>query len=51
MADIKKFLDQSGVEYLWSKIDMQDYPNNETLITVIQAIDESKANKNEVAYY
>ena len=48
MNNEKKFLDQSGVEYLWSKIDMQDYPNNETLIAVINAIDENKADKNYV---
>ena len=41
----KKFLDQKGLEYLWSKINMQDYPNNDTLIAVINAIDESKADK------
>ena len=35
MADYKKVLDQSGVQYLWSKISMEDYPNNETLIAVI----------------
>jgi hypothetical protein len=44
----KKFLDQTGVEYLWSKIDMQDYPNNETLVAVINAIDENKADKEYV---
>lgn len=48
MTNKKKFLDQAGVEYLWSKIDMQDYPNNETLIAVINAIDENKADKNYV---
>lgn len=48
MSNEKKFLDQAGVEYLWSKIDMQDYPNNETLIAVINAIDENKANKDEI---
>ena len=42
----KKFLDQKGVEYLWSKINMQDYPNNDTLIAVINAIDEGKMDKN-----
>jgi hypothetical protein len=26
--EIKKFLDQEGLQYLWSKINMQDYPNN-----------------------
>ncbi len=43
MSDIKKYLDYEGVKHLWSKINMQDYPNNETLIAVINAIDESKA--------
>lgn len=41
MAD-KKFLDQNGVQYLWSKLSMQDYPNNETLIAILNAIDETK---------
>ena len=49
MSDTQqKFLDQKGVEYLWSKISMQDYPNNETLISVINAIDETKADKSEI---
>ena len=48
MADTKKFLDQDGVQHLWSKISMEDYPNNETLIAVINAIDETKSNKDEV---
>ena len=26
------YLDYEGVKYLWSKISMEDYPNNETLI-------------------
>lgn len=39
MADTKKFLDLAGVEYLWSKISMEDYPNNETLIAILNAID------------
>lgn len=43
MANEKKFLDSTGVRHLWSKISMEDYPNNETLIAVINAIDESKA--------
>jgi hypothetical protein len=33
--DNKKYLDQEGVKYLWSKISMEDYPNNETLMAVI----------------
>lgn len=43
--EIKKFLDQKGVEYLWSKINMQDYPNNDTLVAIINAIDEGKMDK------
>ena len=48
MAEEKKFLDQTGVEYLWSKISMEDYPNNQDLINVITAIDETKADKDYV---
>lgn len=48
MSEIKKFLDKEGIEYLWSKISMEDYPNNETLIAVLNAIDETKADKEEV---
>lgn len=48
MADLKKFLDQDGVAYLWSKISMEDYPNNSTLMAVIDAIDETKANKDYI---
>ena len=48
MADQKKFLDYEGVKYLWSKINMQDYPNNETLMDVIEAIDETKVDKSEL---
>ena len=44
----KRFLDQEGVKHLWSKISMEDYPNNETLMAVINAIDETKADKNLV---
>lgn len=48
MSEIKKFLDKEGIEYLWSKISMEDYPNNETLIAVLNAIDETKADKDYV---
>lgn len=48
MADEKKFLDQAGVQYLWSRLSMEDYPNNETLIAVLNAIDATKANKDEL---
>ena len=46
--DNKKYLDQEGVKYLWSKISMEDYPNNETLVAILNAIDETKANKEEI---
>lgn len=48
MADEKKFLDQAGVQYLWSQLSLQDYPNNETLIAVLNAIDDTKADKDEL---
>lgn len=40
----QKFLDAEGIKYLWSKISMEDYPNNETLIAILKAIDETKQN-------
>lgn len=46
--DNKKYLDAEGLQFLWSKISMEDYPNNETLIAILNAIDETKANKDEV---
>lgn len=46
MVDEKKFLDQSGVEYLWSQLSLEDYPNNETLIAILNAIDTTKQDKN-----
>lgn len=44
----QKFLDAEGVKHLWSKISMEDYPNNKTLMAVINAIDETKADKSEL---
>ena len=41
----RKYLDQEGIKYLWSKISLEDYPNNETLMAVISAIDETKLDK------
>lgn len=41
----QKFLDAAGITHLWSKIMKEDYPNNETLMAVITAIDETKADK------
>lgn len=45
----KKFLDQEGVKHLWSKISVEDYPNNETLMAVINAIDDTKADRTEIS--
>lgn len=44
----QKFLDESGVVHLYNKLSLQDYPNNETLIGVITAIDETKADKSDI---
>lgn len=45
MPDTKKFLDSEGLKVLWQKISLGDYPNNDTLVTVINAIDENKQDK------
>ena len=44
----KKFLDASGIEYLWNKLSLQDYPNNDTLVAVINALDATKADRTEL---
>ena len=46
-----KYLDDKGLQYLWSKISLEDYPNNEMLIAVLNAIDQSKADKTELDTY
>lgn len=43
--EVKKFLDEQGLVFLWKKLSLQDYPNNNTLVAVINAIDENKADK------
>ena len=48
MADIKKYLDQEGVQHLWKQLSMEDYPNNETLVAILNAIDATKADKEEL---
>ena len=47
----KKFLDAEGVKYLWSKVSLEDYPNNETLIAILNAIDQTKVDKIELDKY
>lgn len=44
----KKFLDANGLRVLWDKILEEDYTNNSILTAVINAIDEAKADREEV---
>lgn len=46
--EIKKFLDEEGLKILWSQINLNDYPNNNLLMAVINAIDETKVDKAEI---
>ena len=48
MSETQKFLDVEGVKTLWNQVNLKDYPNNETLVAVINAIDETKADKSEL---
>ena len=45
------YLDSIGLAYLWSKISMEDYPNNETLIAILNAIDSTKVDKKDLVNY
>lgn len=45
---MSKFLDYAGVMQLWKRLSLEDYPNNETLMAVINAIDETKADKDDI---
>lgn len=51
MSDIKKFLDKDGLQYLWKLLSLEDYPNNETLVAILNAIDETKADKTVLENY
>ena len=46
-----KFLNENGIQHLWKKISLEDYPNNETLIAVLNAIDDTKADKSQLNDY
>lgn len=46
MASTIKTLDASGVKILYDLLSLQDYPNNEVLAAVINAIDQTKMDKN-----
>ena len=43
-----KILDEKGLEHLWKKLSLEDYPNNETLVAILNAIDKTKADKDNV---
>ena len=45
------YLDYEGLKYLWSRISMDDYPNNETLIAILNAIDATKLDKSVFEEY
>lgn len=44
MADLK-VLDANGVKVLYDLLSLQDYPNNDVLMAVIGAIDDTKLDK------
>ena len=46
-----KVLNEQGLQYLWKKLSLEDYPNNEVLMAVLHAIDETKADKSELNNY
>jgi hypothetical protein len=48
MTEPIKVLDAEGVKTLFNLLSLQDYPNNDVLMAVINAIDETKADKAEV---
>jgi hypothetical protein len=45
--EVKKFLGYNGITFLWKKIS-DKFVDNQTLINVINAIDETKADKDEI---
>lgn len=47
-SEIKKYLDAEGLKQVLQYINLQDYPNNDTLIAVINAIDNNKADKTQL---
>ena len=41
-----KVLTEEGLKTLWGLISMEDYPNNDTLVAILDAIDATKLDKN-----
>ena len=48
MAEQIKVLDVNGVKVLFDLLSLQDYPNNDVLMAVINAIDTTKMDKNNI---
>lgn len=48
MADAIKVLTADGVKVLYDLLSLQDYPNNDVLMAVINAIDETKLDSNKM---
>ena len=48
MADAFKVLTADGVKILYDLLSLQDYPNNDVLMAVINAIDATKLDKNKM---
>lgn len=48
MSDVIKVLDANGVKALFDLLSLQDYPNNDVLMAVINAIDTTKLDKNKM---
>lgn len=44
-----KVVTEEGLRILWNQISLDDYPNNDLLIAVLDGIDATKADKTEVA--
>ena len=45
---ITRVLDENGVRTLFNLLSLQDYPNNDVLMAVINAIDNTKMDKNQI---
>ena len=48
MSEPIKVLDATGVKILFDLLSLQDYPNNDVLMAVINAIDSTKLDKNNI---
>lgn len=48
MAEPIKVLDAEGVKVLFDLLSLQDYPNNDVLAAVINAIDTTKLDRNNI---